>query len=944
VHFALEADFVPVLLSPSGRDLDDDKAGAFPAKIKSNGSLHTVSSRSRSTTIEEGPETEWETTSLEEFACDDDVDQEEHGIDQDQPEHCPPGEDDIDQAFQRFSGGHATLDSAKFIKVCKDCGLFSKNFTSADADIIYLQMKRSRSESSSGAYKLDIFDFRIALSLIAKKKCSCPEDRQKLKLEEEAVIRAVSECNGPSKTSTKADAVRFHDDFRLYTGTHKHGGPDAGRKGKGTIPMRLTTELSTGAKADPMPSFVDSLSQRLLLDATVATPCRAVQHVPVPAMHSDSISASCSEDESVHEGPESSIDDTFKAYSKHGKQLDGKSFAKLCKDCNFIGDGLTEVNVDLIFAKFKVKGQRHMDLYRFKKALTFLALKKRVSIDAIFSAVSQSAGPVLTGSRTDCVRFHDDFVNAKTLKTTVDGDDVQCWRKSLRPSSCSNDVLPRFVAQRVGDVVNQATELDAQALAENRRHRLELRRSVKTKPPRGTDDVTMVFTDVQGSTSLWEFSEKAMNRALQIHDEAMRRNMAKHAGYEVMTEGDAFQIVFHDAVDAVGFCLDVQNDLYKAEWPDAILNHPDAQVEKGAWRGLRVRMGMHTGRPSRVDKHEVTGKARYSGRSVAIAKAVEGVCHGGQILITGDTFSSIDGHGGLTQLQSPQVVDLGEHSLRVNGLVGTTTGTDDTVRLLQLVPAALAHDYFSSSAYSTDGKSTCSGGRTFPKVESKAQISPGFDESPAGPSITLCFVFTKGARDLIVADPDLAMHALGMLRQCVRSLLGNSDTRGYECQEDEGAFMLAFESPANAAAFAAALQQELPQLPWHKALRECNQIFENGLRASIGVFEGSYTSRGPHVTTGRADYFGTMVNRTARVAAAAHPGQVLFGSDVSDKAHDSLDIRNSCAHVELIRLGAYAFKGIEDPLVVHELRMPAKRGSPLFEVFPEPKAKARVGD
>jgi class 3 adenylate cyclase len=534
-------------------------------------------------------------------------------------------------------------------------------------------------------------------------------------------------------------------------------------------------------------------------------------------------------------------------------------------------------------------------------------------------------------------------------KTTVDLDDKDSWRLSLRPNP-KQERLPRFVAQRLGYVPEPPEHVYARAMREFHKTRRHLRDSLKTRPPLDdTDDVTMVFTDVQGSTSLWEANPKAMEQALRLHDATIRTNMAKHDGYEVTTEGDAFQVVFHDAFDAVGFCSDVQSDLLNCDWPQETLKHPDAcPSEDGAWRGLRVRMGVHSGRPLPPTKHEVTGRWRYAGRSVAIAKAVEELCHGGQILVSGSSFSQINGL--LTQLQSPQVLDLGEHVLQAHGLADGANQTDAGIRLLQIVPAAVAHDHFACDACSATTSAHCSGGRVFPSLSKEAQISPGFHASPAGTAITLCFVFTKGARDLVASDPALAAHSLGMLRRCVRELLTTSGRCGYECQEDEGAFMLAFSNVSETAAFAAELQQQLTQFPWQEELRLRGPAFSEGLRVGIGALHGSYTSRGPHATTGRADYFGTIVNRTARIAQAAHTGQVLFGADpeITIASAGTSKPKSYSMHVQLPagsvleRLGAFAFKGIEGPIAVHELRTPNENGE--VEVFPEPKCKGRVGN
>ena len=69
--------------------------------------------------------------------------------------------------------------------------------------------------------------------------------------------------------------------------------------------------------------------------------------------------------------------------------------------------------------------------------------------------------------------------------------------------------------------------------------------------PSGT--VTFLFTDLEGSTRLWEEHPDAMQRALARHDEILRDAVADHRGSVVKTTGDGFHAVFataHDALDA----------------------------------------------------------------------------------------------------------------------------------------------------------------------------------------------------------------------------------------------------------------------------------------------------------------------------------------------------------------------------------------------------------
>ena len=63
--------------------------------------------------------------------------------------------------------------------------------------------------------------------------------------------------------------------------------------------------------------------------------------------------------------------------------------------------------------------------------------------------------------------------------------------------------------------------------------------------------LTLVCTDVEGSTELWEWDTAAMLQAVAAHDRAMRGLMVVHHGYEVWTEGDAFLVAFHGYVEAL---------------------------------------------------------------------------------------------------------------------------------------------------------------------------------------------------------------------------------------------------------------------------------------------------------------------------------------------------------------------------------------------------------
>ena len=57
---------------------------------------------------------------------------------------------------------------------------------------------------------------------------------------------------------------------------------------------------------------------------------------------------------------------------------------------------------------------------------------------------------------------------------------------------------------------------------------------------------------------MWEWDNKAMMEAINLHDRVMRMHMAKYGGYEVATEGDAFLIAFHTPGNAVAYATATQ--------------------------------------------------------------------------------------------------------------------------------------------------------------------------------------------------------------------------------------------------------------------------------------------------------------------------------------------------------------------------------------------------
>src|SRR5215212_2849365 len=128
--------------------------------------------------------------------------------------------------------------------------------------------------------------------------------------------------------------------------------------------------------------------------------------------------------------------------------------------------------------------------------------------------------------------------------------------------------------------------------------------------PTGT--VTLLFTDVEGSTRLWERDPEAMSRAIARHDELLRSTVEAHGGFVFKTVGDAFHAAFSTAHEAVEAALDAQKSLLS---------------EEGEVGPLRVRMALRTGPVEERD-------GDYFGPSLNRVARLLSAGHGGQVLLS----------------------------------------------------------------------------------------------------------------------------------------------------------------------------------------------------------------------------------------------------------------------------------------------------------------------
>src|SRR5260370_27960434 len=175
--------------------------------------------------------------------------------------------------------------------------------------------------------------------------------------------------------------------------------------------------------------------------------------------------------------------------------------------------------------------------------------------------------------------------------------------------------------------------------------------------PTGT--ITLLFTDIEGSTRLLQKVGERYAELLNECRSLLRTAFSAYHGHEVDTQGDAMFAAFARASDALEASVAAQRELVLHSWPGAV--------------AVRVRMGLHTGEPSRV----VEG---YVGLDVHYAARVMNAAHGGQVLLSRTTRD-------LVEHDLPEGVslrDLGEHHLK---------DLEQPVSLYQVVIEGLPADF-----------------------------------------------------------------------------------------------------------------------------------------------------------------------------------------------------------------------------------------------------------
>ncbi len=156
--------------------------------------------------------------------------------------------------------------------------------------------------------------------------------------------------------------------------------------------------------------------------------------------------------------------------------------------------------------------------------------------------------------------------------------------------------------------------------------------------PVGT--VTFLFTDIEGSTQLWEREPERMRLALERHHAILRKAIEAHEGQVFKIIGDAFQAAFAIPAGAIEAALAAQRELAAETWSTSL--------------PVRVRMGLHIG-PA-----EVKGNDYATTHTLNRVARIMSAGHGGQILISVEVTELMRGY-----LPADVTLrDLGQHRMK----------------------------------------------------------------------------------------------------------------------------------------------------------------------------------------------------------------------------------------------------------------------------------------
>lgn len=326
-------------------------------------------------------------------------------------EELPPG---LEEAFWKLCAsnrGEVGIDCRHFDKLCKDAGWLDPRFTTADADLIFTSV------TGRSLRRLDVQHFESALRLLAHRKCLPADvvfDKVKKLASSESTNalerssaaagpRIVGNAPPPTPPLRRTPSLALletpprHRHFASPTLNASASGqqrpPSQGQQRPGSSPPRPQT-APRGAAMEAWGSSSQNSQGSARLKPLEGSYGRTGGGGGGPR---------------GSEGAERELLlDTFASFCWGRTDMDGRGFARLCRDCRLLDSRFTALDADLLFTKVLPKGQRRLDLDSFDAALSIIAERRKVSESAIRRSIAFCHGPLVRATQTGIVRLHDD--------------------------------------------------------------------------------------------------------------------------------------------------------------------------------------------------------------------------------------------------------------------------------------------------------------------------------------------------------------------------------------------------------------------------------------------------------------------------------------------------------------------------------------------------------
>ncbi|KAG1660556.1 hypothetical protein FOA52_002000 [Chlamydomonas sp. UWO 241] len=354
-----------------------------------------------------------------------------------------------------------------------------------------------------------------------------------------------------------------------------------------------------------------------------------------------------------------------------------------------------------------------------------------------------------------------------------------------------------------------------------------------------------------------------------------------------------------------------------AEYMQLVFAETDARAPKDntdpasvvVFSGLRVRVGMHSGvSKTDVERNSTAGRMFFTGVPLALAKAVGDAGAGGMILMTQDTFESMNPARPLSDML---LLCMGEHQVDDDSL--------GPVCLYQAIERPLVPRLAAFEAL---------------RGVEKLQLS--VLDAPVGSNVTVAFVNMVGMATLHACGKDQATRALSVFATLLTRLL--CEAGGYLVElTSSGLCLAAFREPASAVAWGLCLIEVMKHADWDEELLAhvlCEEVLvcaggsqHHSGQGTAAPMVGRVLFRGPRVkigidvgqvqadvspVTGRMTYRGKVMNRAARICGKASSGMQWCSAAVWDQVESTCGEKLPSNGIMGTELGAFALKGITD--------------------------------